>query len=54
MNIEIVALAADSSGHNSTAEGVLFWVLGTLAVLTAIAMVAAPKAVYSAIYLAWR
>ncbi len=52
MNIEIVALAADSTGHTSTAEAVVFWVLGTVAVLSAIAMVAAPKAVYSAINLA--
>ena len=52
MNVEIVALAADSTGHTSTAEAVVFWVLGTVAVLSAIAMVAAPKAVYSAINLA--
>jgi NADH-quinone oxidoreductase subunit J len=35
-----------------TAEGVLFWVLATLAVVSAIGVVAAPKAVYSAIFLA--
>jgi NADH-quinone oxidoreductase subunit J len=35
-----------------SAEGVLFWVLATLAVVGAIAMVAAPKAVYSAMFLA--
>jgi NADH-quinone oxidoreductase subunit J len=52
VNIEIVALAADSTGHTSTAEALVFWVLGTVAVLSAIAMVAAPKAVYSAINLA--
>lgn len=34
------------------AEAVLFWVLATLAVVSAIGMVAAPKAVYSAIFLA--
>ncbi|KQY04812.1 NADH:ubiquinone oxidoreductase subunit J [Mycobacterium sp. Root135] len=33
-------------------EAVTFWVLGTLAVLGAIAVIAAPKAVYSAIFLA--
>ncbi|MDP9165934.1 MAG: NADH-quinone oxidoreductase subunit J [Actinomycetota bacterium] len=33
-------------------EAVTFWVLGTLAVLGAVAVVAAPKAVYSAIFLA--
>ena len=36
----------------STAEAVAFWVFGTVAVVGAIAMVAAPKAVYSAIFLA--
>lgn len=35
-----------------TAEAVLFWVLATLAVVSAVGMVAAPKAVYSAIFLA--
>ena len=52
VNVEIVALAADSTGHTSTAEAVVFWVLGAVAALSAIAMVAAPKAVYSAINLA--
>jgi NADH-quinone oxidoreductase subunit J len=33
-------------------EAVTFWVLGTLALLGAVAVVAAPKAVYSAIFLA--
>jgi NADH-quinone oxidoreductase subunit J len=35
-----------------TAEAVLFWVLATLAVVSAIGVVAAPKAVYSAMFLA--
>lgn len=35
-----------------TGEAVTFWVLGTVAVLGAVAMVAAPKAVYSAMFLA--
>jgi NADH-quinone oxidoreductase subunit J len=35
-----------------SAEAVLFWVLGTLAVVSAVGVVAAPKAVYSAIFLA--
>ncbi|OFJ51550.1 NADH-quinone oxidoreductase subunit J [Mycolicibacterium grossiae] len=35
-----------------TGEAVLFWVLATLAVVAAVAMVAAPKAVYSAMFLA--
>ena len=36
----------------STGEAVLFWVLGSLALLAAIGVVAAPKAVYSALFLA--
>ena len=53
MTIEFVAaLAADTAGHTSTAEAVLFWVLGAVAVVGAIGVVAAPKAVYSAIFLA--
>ena len=36
----------------STTEEVTFWVLATLAVFGAVAVVAAPKAVYSAIFLA--
>ena len=52
MTVEIAALAADSAGRTSTAEAVTFWVLAVVAVLSAIAMVAAPKAVYSAINLA--
>ena len=46
------AAAAGTAGHTSTAEAVLFWVLGTVAVLGAIGVVAAPKAVYSAMFLA--
>ena len=36
----------------STAEAVVFWVLGAVALMGAIGVVAAPKAVYSAIFLA--
>ncbi|MGU3499345.1 NADH-quinone oxidoreductase subunit J [Mycobacterium sp. C31M] len=36
----------------STGEAVVFWVLGTLALIGAIGVVAAPKAVYSALFLA--
>lgn len=36
----------------STAEAVVFWILGSLALLGAVGVVAAPKAVYSAIFLA--
>jgi NADH-quinone oxidoreductase subunit J len=49
---QFAVLAADTIERTSTMEAVTFWVLGTLAVLGAIAVVAAPKAVYSAIFLA--
>ena len=52
MTPELVVLAAEAADRTSTGEAVLFWTLGTLAVIGAIAMVAAPKAVYSAIFLA--
>ena len=52
MTVEILALAADSGGHTSTAEAVTFWVLGAIALAGAVGVVAAPKAVYSAIFLA--
>jgi NADH-quinone oxidoreductase subunit J len=48
----LAALSADTAGHTSTTEAVLFWVLGTVAVLGAIGVVSAPKAVYSAMFLA--
>jgi NADH-quinone oxidoreductase subunit J len=49
---DLTLLAAEAVYRTSTMEAVTFWVLGTLAVLGAIAVVAAPKAVYSAIFLA--
>jgi NADH-quinone oxidoreductase subunit J len=53
VTVEILAaLSTDTVGHTSTTEAVLFWVLGTVAVLGAIGVVAAPKAVYSAMFLA--
>ncbi|HEY6645712.1 MAG TPA: NADH-quinone oxidoreductase subunit J [Mycobacterium sp.] len=53
MTVEILAaLTADTAGHTSTTEAVLFWILGTVAVVAAIGVVAAPKAVYSAMFLA--
>ena len=52
MTSEITLLAAETVARTSTMEAVTFWVLGTCAVLGAIAVVAAPKAVYSAIFLA--
>ncbi|GAB2651195.1 NADH-quinone oxidoreductase subunit J [Prescottella soli] len=45
-------LAAETFTRTSTAEGVQFWILGTVAVLGALGVVCAPKAVYSAIFLA--
>ena len=52
MTADFALLAADTIVRTSTMEAVTFWVLGTLAVLGAIAVIAAPKAVYSAIFLA--
>jgi len=53
VTVEILAaLPAETAGHTSTTEAVLFWVLGTVAVLGAIGVVFAPKAVYSAMFLA--
>jgi NADH-quinone oxidoreductase subunit J len=53
VTVEILAaLPPGTVGHTSTTEAVLFWVLGTVAVLGAIGVVAAPKAVYSAMFLA--
>ena len=53
MRLDVVAaVAADAAGQTSTTEAVLFWVLGTVAVIGAIGVVAAPKAVYSAMFLA--
>jgi len=49
---ELTLLAAEVVYRTSTMEAVTFWVLGTLAVLSAVAVVAAPKTVYSAIFLA--
>jgi NADH-quinone oxidoreductase subunit J len=48
----LAALTADTGGHTSTPEAVLFWVLAVVAVVGAIGVVAAPKAVYSAMFLA--
>ena len=52
MTSELTLLAAEVVYRTSTMEAVTFWVLGTLAVLSAVAVVAAPKTVYSAIFLA--
>ncbi|KUH83055.1 MULTISPECIES: NADH-quinone oxidoreductase subunit J [unclassified Mycobacterium] len=48
----IAAVAADNPGHTTTTEAVLFWVLGAIAVLGALGVISAPKAVYSAMFLA--
>lgn len=52
MSPDVVLLAAQGTASTSTSEAVLFWILGTVAVLGAIGVVAAPKAVYSAVFLA--
>lgn len=49
---DIARLAAETPARTSTSEAVVFWILGTVAVLGAIGVVAAPKAVYSAVFLA--
>ncbi|WP_279394180.1 NADH-quinone oxidoreductase subunit J [Rhodococcus sp. ARC_M6] len=46
------ALAQQTMVSTSTGEAVQFWILGTLAVISALGVVAAPKAVYSALFLA--
>ncbi|NLE79611.1 MAG: NADH-quinone oxidoreductase subunit J [Rhodococcus sp.] len=45
-------LAADGVAQTSTAEGVQFWVLAVVAVIGALGVVCATKAVYSALFLA--
>lgn len=46
------SLAQQTMPSTSTGEAVQFWILGTLAVISALGVVAAPKAVYSALFLA--
>ncbi|MDT7766726.1 MAG: NADH-quinone oxidoreductase subunit [Mycobacterium sp.] len=48
----LAALTANTAGHISTSEAVVFWVLAVVAVGGAIGVVAAQKAVYSAMSLA--
>ena len=48
----LAALAADTAGHTSTSEAVVFWVFGAVALVGAVGVVAAQKAVYSAMFLA--
>ena len=52
MNVHVTLLAAETLTRTSTAEAVSFWILGAIALAGAIGVVAAPKAVYSAIFLA--
>ena len=52
MNANVTLLAAETLIRTSTAEAVSFWILGAIALAGAIGVVAAPKAVYSAIFLA--
>jgi len=48
----VTVLAAETLVRTSTTEAVAFWILATVAVAGAIGVVAAQKAVYSAIFLA--
>ena len=48
----VAAMAAETAGHTTTTEAVLFWVLGAVALIGALGVVVAPKAVYSAMFLA--
>lgn len=54
MTLTVLAVAVDGEPltRTSTSEAVLFWILGAVIVGSAIGVVAAPKAVYSAIFLA--
>ncbi|MCX6487427.1 MAG: NADH-quinone oxidoreductase subunit J [Mycobacterium sp.] len=52
MNTNVTLLAAETLTRTSTAEAVSFWILGAIVLAGAIGVVAAPKAVYSAIFLA--
>ncbi|OPE45125.1 NADH:ubiquinone oxidoreductase subunit J, partial [Mycolicibacterium diernhoferi] len=47
-----VAIDGEPLTRTSTGEAVLFWILGAVILGSAIGVVAAPKAVYSAIFLA--
>lgn len=52
MTADLTVLAAETLTRTSTTEAVAFWVLAAVAVAGAIGVVAAPKAVYSALFLA--
>jgi NADH-quinone oxidoreductase subunit J len=52
VNPDVTLLAAEAMTRTSTAEAISFWVFGAIAVAGAIGVVAAPKAVYAAMFLA--
>jgi NADH-quinone oxidoreductase subunit J len=52
MTTLLAAQAAETLTRTSTTEAVVFWILAVIAVAGAIGVVAAPKAVYAAIFLA--
>ena len=52
MTLDITVLAADTLSRTSSAEAVAFWIFGAIALAGAIGVIAAPKAVYAAIFLA--
>ena len=52
MSPDVTLLAAEAMTRTSTAEAISFWVFGAIAVAGAIGVVAAPKAVYAAMFLA--
>ncbi|BBZ61818.1 NADH:ubiquinone oxidoreductase subunit J [Mycolicibacterium monacense] len=52
MSPDAMVLAADGAARTSTSEAVVFWILGGIALIGALGVVSAPKAVYSAIFLA--
>jgi NADH-quinone oxidoreductase subunit J len=49
---DITVLAAEALSRTSTGEAVAFWIFGAIALAGAIGVIAAPKAVYAAIFLA--
>ncbi|MBJ7398868.1 NADH-quinone oxidoreductase subunit J [Mycolicibacterium sp.] len=52
MNPDITVLATETLTRTSTVEAAVFWVFGAIALAGAIGVVAAPKAVYAAMFLA--
>ena len=52
MTTDLTVLAADTLTRTSTGEAVAFWIFGAIALAGAIGVIAAPKAVYSAMFLA--